>query len=288
MSTPILICFISGFLWACFDLTRKLSLNFVNPKVFLLLFMSIQIVIFLIWCVVENFSFNFYSYLIPGFFSIITGILGALIFLKSLKESDISLAIPLLSFTPLFSSIFSWFFLGEELNQVQYSGIFAIIFGILVLYSDDLQLRAILKSFIKIKNNISAKLMILVAFLWSLVPIFDKMCLEHSSINIHGFVQSICIFLILLFFSMNDLKKLKSLNKNNYKLIFTTVCIGALAVIMQFVSISITFVPIMESIKRATGQFGALIFGKIFFNEGITKQKISAITIISTGVYLLI
>lgn len=250
--------------------------------------MSIQIVIFLIWCVLESFHFNFYLYLIPGIFSAVTGILGALIFLESLKESDISLAIPVLSFTPLFSSIFSWFFLGEELNLVQYSGIFSIIFGILVLYSDKLELQAIFKSFINIKNNMSAKLMILVAFLWSLVPVFDKMCLEHSSLNLHGLIQCICVFLILLIFSMNDVKKLRTLNKNNYRLIFITVCIGASAVILQFVSISITFVPVMESIKRATGQFGALIFGKIFFNESITKQKVSGIIIISTGVYLLI
>lgn len=288
MSTQILICFISGLLWACFDLTRKLSLNHISPKIFLLLFMFIQMFFFLIWCIYDSFYFYFDLYLIPGFFSAITGILGGLIFLKSLKESHISLTIPLLSVTPLFSSIFSWVFLDEELSSIEYLGILAIIFGILILYSDTFRLKSIFNSFLNIKNNLSAKLMILVAFLWSLVPVFDKMCLDHSSINIHGLVQSILIFIILLFFSLKDIKDLTTLKKSNYKLIFLTTLIGISAVVMQFISISITFVPIMEAIKRATGQFGALIFGKIFFNEGITEQKVSGIIIISAGVFMLI
>ena len=47
--------------------------------------------------------------------------------------------------------------------------------------------------------------MTIVAFLWSLTPVLDKMCLQHSSINIHGLVQAICIFGILSVFSKKEL-----------------------------------------------------------------------------------
>ena len=206
MSISILICFISGIFWACFDLTRKLSLKYVHPRVLLILLMLVQALVFLIWCVKKNFSFDLISYFLPGIFSVLTGVIAALIFLKSLKESEISLTIPLLSLSPLFSSLFSWIFLGESLSFILYIGIFIIITGILILYSEKFQLLYFLKSIIKIKNNKSVKLMTIVAFLWSLTPVLDKMCLQHSSINIHGLVQAICTFGILFFFLKKNLK----------------------------------------------------------------------------------
>ena len=67
-----------------------------------------------------------------------------------------------------------------------------------------------------------------------------------------------------------------------------TILIGSLATIIQFYAILTNLVPIMESIKRAIGQFSAIFFGKMFFNENITKQKVLGVLIISTGVNLLI
>ena len=250
--------------------------------------MLAQILIFFIWCINESFTFDQIYYFVPGIFSVLTGVIAALIFLKSLKESEISLIIPLLSLSPLFSSLFSWVFLGETLKILQYFGIFIIIKGILILYSQKFQFVSFLRSVSEIKGNKSVKLMIIVAFLWSLTPVLDKMCLQHSSINIHGLVQSMSTFGILFFFSRKELKVLNKLKKDNYILIFITLSVGASAIILQFFSISLTYVPIMESIKRAAGQFGALFFGKIFFNESITKQKIFGIILITIGVSLLI
>ena len=46
--------------------------------------------------------------------------------------------------------------------------------------------------------------MILVSFCWSLTPILDKICLKHSSMNMHGLVQAIFTFGILFFFSFKE------------------------------------------------------------------------------------
>lgn len=222
----------------------------------------------------------------PGLILITLGIFSALLFLKSIKESELSLTIPLLSFSPFFSSIFSSIFLKEELSLVQYTGIFGIILGTLILYSKGLELKKLLKSFKTISNNKSAKFMILVSVCWSLTPVLDKICLQHSSINIHGLIQSFFTFVILYFLSSNKQKQ-KNIFKN-YRIIFITTIIGTVATITQFYAILLNFVPIMESIKRATGQFSAIILGKLFFNEKVTKQKIIGIILISIGVNLII
>ncbi len=288
LSTSILICTISGIFWALFDLTRKLTLIHITPKLLLILFSSIQIIIFSFWCVKESFFLSLYPYSIPGITLVLLGVISALMFLKSIRESDLSLTIPLLSFSPLFSSIFSFIFLNEKLNNIQYAGIFSVIFGTLILYSEKFEIACFLKSISNIKNSLSAKLMIIVSLCWSLTPVLDKICLTHSSINIHGLVQSFSTCLILLVFSKSDLKIFKKLKKKNFLLILFTISIGTIATIFQFYAILYNYVPIMESIKRATGQLSAIIFGKIFFDEKITKQKVFGVLIISLGVNFLV
>ena len=49
--------------------------------------------------------------------------------------------------------------------------------------------------------------------------------------------------------------------------------IGTFATITQFYAILFNFVPIMESIKRAIGQFSAILFGSLFFDENSHCKK---------------
>ena len=129
--------------------------------------------------------------------------------------------------------------------------------------------------------------MILVAFCWSLTPILDKICLKYSSINLHGLIQALCIFIILSVFSIKELIDFKN-QKKKYNLIFVTILVGTIATVLQFFAILSNFVPIMESIKRAVGQFSAVLFGKFFFNETISLQKIVGVCFLSIGVSFII
>ncbi len=284
---PILICIISAFFWAIFDLTRKLSLKKINSVNLLLIFTITQFIIFLIWIFIDNFSINLIPYLLPGIILIFVGLFSALLFLKAIQQSDLSLTIPLLSFSPMFSSIFSFFFLNEQLSKIQYFGVFLIIFGALILYSKKLTLEEFLKSFKVILKNSSAKLMIIVSIIWSLTPVLDKLCLEHSSINFHGFIQSLGMIILLIFLFKKD--KVQTLNtKKNLRLILLTVCVGSTATILQFYAILTNYVPIMESIKRSVGQLSSVFLGKIFFNEKINKPKVIGVIILSVGVYFIV
>ena len=284
---PILICIISAFFWAIFDLTRKLSLKKINSVNLLLIFTITQFIIFLIWIFIDNFSINLISYLLPGIILIFLGLFSALLFLKAIQQSDLSLTIPLLSFSPMFSSIFSFFFLNEQLSKIQYFGVFLIIFGALILYSKKITLEEFLKSFKIILKNSSAKLMIIVSIIWSLTPVLDKLCLEHSSINFHGFIQSLGMIILLIFLFKKD--KVQTLNtKKNWRLILLTVFVGSTATILQFYAILTNYVPIMESIKRSVGQLSSVFLGKIFFNEKINKPKVIGVIILSVGVYFIV
>ena len=285
MST--LICIISAFFWAAFDLTRKLSLQKINSINLLLIFTLDQTLIFGSWVFYEDPFLNFKSYIFPGLILILISLFSALLFLKAIKQSDLSFTIPLLSLSPLFSSFFSFFFLNEKLSYFQYIGVFLIIFGTLVLYSKKITLGEILKSFKVLAINNSAKLMIVVSLIWSLTPVLDKLCLEHSSINIHGLIQSFGLMILLIFLLKKEKYEFLSL-KRNWRLILITILTGIIATVLQFYAILFNYVPIMETIKRSIGQLSSVLFGKLFFEEKITKPKILGVLILSVGVYYIL
>ena len=284
---PVLICIVSAFFWAAFDLTRKLTLEKISSINLLLIFTITQLIIFLIWLFFEDFSINLIPYLLPGITLIIIGLFSALLFLKAIKQSDLSLTIPLLSLSPMFSSLFSFFFLNEQLSNIQYLGIFLIISGTLILYSKKLTIYEIFKSFKIILKNSSAKLMVLVSIIWSLTPVLDKICLKNSSVNIHGFIQSLGMITLLIFLFKKD--KVQTENtKKNWRIILLTVFIGSTATILQFYAILTNYVPIMESIKRSIGQLSSVFLGKIFFNEEVNKPKVVGVIVLSIGVYFIL
>ena len=283
----ILICIISAFFWAAFDLTRKLSLQKISSVSLLLIFTLGQTLIFGSWVFYEDPFLNVKSYIIPGLALIIISLFSALLFLKAIKQSDLSLTIPLLSLSPLFSSLFSLIFLNEKLSYFQYIGVFLIIFGTLILYSKRITLGEILKSFKVLINNKSARLMFVVSLIWSLTPVLDKLCLKNSSINIHGFIQSFGLVILLTSLLKREKHEIIGLKKN-WKLILITTFTGILATVLQFYAILFNYVPIMEAIKRSVGQLSSVVFGKIFFKEKITKPKILGVIVLSFGVYYIL
>ena len=283
----ILICIISAFFWAAFDLTRKLSLQKISSVSLLLIFTLGQTLIFGSWVFYEDPFLNVKSYIIPGLALIIISLFSALLFLKAIKQSDLSLTIPLLSLSPLFSSLFSLIFLNEKLSYFQYIGVFLIIFGTLILYSKRITLGEILKSFKVLINNKSARLMFVVSLIWSLTPVLDKLCLKNSSINIHGFIQSFGLVILLTFLLKSERREITDLKKN-WKLILITTLTGIIATVLQFYAILFNYVPIMEAIKRSIGQLSSVIVGKLFFKEKITKPKILGVLILSSGVYYIL
>ena len=284
----IFICVVSAFFWAGFDITRKLTLKKISSTTLLFLFSIGQFLIFLIWIYFESFSINVKPYLLPGIILILIGVSSALLFLKAINQSELSLTIPLLSLSPMFSSVFSFLFLNELLLKTQYLGIFAIVLGTLILYSKKITAKDFLNSWKVIIKNKSARIMIGVSLMWSITPVLDKICLKYSSINIHGFIQSVGIIIFLLFLLIKNTRNEIIKIKNHWKIILFTVLIGVIATILQFFAILNNFVPIMESIKRSIGQLSSILFGNFFFKEKITESKIIGVLTLSAGIYLIV
>lgn len=211
-------------------------------------------------------------------------------FLKALKIQEISMCIPLLSYSPLFSLIFSKILLDESLSISQHIGIIIIFIGSFILYSKSLHFKDLLYSPFALIKNKSAQLMIIVTIIWSAIPVLDKKSLNYTDIYMHGFLQSLLGFLFLFFFIRYKGEQRIAFikNKKSFITLIILIIIGFLASITQLFALTINLVPILEVVKRATGILLALFFGYFFFKEDINKKKVYSITVIIIGLSFVI
>ncbi|MBF96006.1 MAG: hypothetical protein CFH34_01177 [Alphaproteobacteria bacterium MarineAlpha9_Bin4] len=286
----LIILFISGFFWGVFDLIRKLALEFLSlTQIIYIIFFS-QLIIFFLSLFLSKLIITSFYY-IPFLISIsFLNLISLYFFLKALKISEISMSIPLLSYSPLFSLLFSKMLLGESLSFIQYVGIVVIFFGSFILYSESLKYKDLLVSPFSLIKNKGARLILVVTVIWSIVPVLDKKSFYYTDIYLHGFLQSLLGFILLsLLIRFRDKNKIyKTKSRRNNTILFLLIVVSFLATVTQFMALKINLVPILEVVKRALGILLSLFFGYIFFKEKINIQKIFSIIIIISGLSIIL
>ncbi len=286
----LLILIVSSFFWGIFDLLRKLVLEYLSiSQVICVIFIS-QLIFFFFSLFFSNLLISDPNYFLYLIIISVLSLLAIFCFLKAIKIGEISMSIPLLSYSPLLSLLFSNYFLGENLEAQQYFGVVTIFFGSFILYSKSLKVQDLLLSPITLMKNKGAQLIICVTIIWSIIPVLDKKSLTYTDIYLHGFLQSLLIvFLLLIFIKTPITKKIIKLKKKKEIFLFLLLIIFSfLTTLLQFLALKINLVPILEVFKRAIGILLALYFGYFFFNEKINKQKIISIIVITLGLLFVI
>ncbi len=286
----LLILIVSSFFWGIFDLLRKLVLEYLSiSQVICVIFIS-QLIFFFFSLFFSNLLVSDPNYFLYLIIISVLSLLAIFCFLKAIKIGEISMSIPLLSYSPLLSLLFSNYFLGENLEAQQYFGVVTIFFGSFILYSKSLKVQDLLLSPVTLMKNKGAQLIICVTIIWSIIPVLDKKSLTYTDIYLHGFLQSLLIvFLLLIFIKTPITKKIIKLKKKKEIFLFLLLIIFSfLTTLLQFLALKINLVPILEVFKRAIGILLALYFGYFFFNEKINKQKIISIIVITLGLLFVI
>lgn len=216
---------------------------------------------------------------------VIGGILNLIvtvIYIKSIKISDLSLTLPMISFTPLFLLITSPLILGEFPNGFAVIGILLIILGAYVLNLDTKKY-GLLEPFKALLRNSGTRLMLLAAFLWSISANFDKIGINNSS-------PLIWVIFIDLFISVGMIpivffksrKKVKEMKKGIYILLSVGV-LGAVSLIFQMAALELTMVSYVIAIKRTSILF-AIFFSYFLFREEKIKERFLGALIMVLGV----
>lgn len=286
--TAFVLTFACGLVFAVLDLLRKTISLKVEPVLLLMWMVAGHVPFFALWVALDETATLTNAYWLPGIASVIVQIIGNLLFLFGVSRSPLSLTIPVLSLTPVFTTMFGAVILGEVPSAQQLGGIVLIVIGLVWLYMPPGGGFALLRSFSRFAREPGARFMLGAALLWSLAAPIDKLGVQASSPSVHALFQlsGMALTLFLWLAATRGLSALKVDGRSGVLLGLAALC-GAVAFGLQLAAFAITFVAFVEALKRVVGQFAALFFGAIFFAEPITRPKVYGMLLMSTGIPLL-
>ncbi len=209
-----------------------------------------------------------------------------LLYIKALKYTHLSLAIPMLSLSPVFLVGVSLLVNHLFPSPLGLVGVLVVVIGVYFLNFDH-DTRHLLSPFFAIKRDKGVQYMLLAAFLWAWVTAFQKLGIDHSNATFYtAFFQPIwaITFLPIAYFS----------SRREFSTIFRwqklrlLVPIGILDII-QTISQNLAFVlalPVYVSAVGSTNLLFASFLGRYFFQEKI-RNKLAPTLIIVGGIVLL-
>jgi len=219
---------------------------------------------------------------------IVGGLLGAVatvLYMKAIKESDLSLAVPMLTFTPLFLLITSPLILGEFPRSLGLAGILFIVAG---SYSMNIKKMrdGYLEPFKALLKEKGPRLMLIVAFIWSITSNIDKIGVQNSSpifwvIAVDAFL-AIILFPIMLYKSPKSARQVSV----SLKALVPIGLFSALTSVFQMTALSLTLVAYVISIKRTSAVI-SVIFGYLIFKEKRIRERLFGAALMVLGVLLI-
>ncbi|MEG4228011.1 EamA family transporter [Microcoleus sp. N9_B2] len=206
----------------------------------------------------------------------------ALLYIKALKVSDLSLTVPLLALTPLFMLVTSPLIVGEYPQFFDYIGILLIVAGSYLLNIKD-KSKGYLAPFKALLDEPGSKLMLIVAFLWSIAGNFDKIGVTNSHpifwvFSLFG-TMSVLLLPVLLHKTPNPGRQI-------FKQLPMLAAMGffnAIGIIFQMQALTLTLVVQVIAIKRTSVLMGVL-FGHFIFKEKDIQQRLLGAGIMILGV----
>ncbi|TVR03716.1 MAG: EamA family transporter [Deltaproteobacteria bacterium] len=275
--------------WAGFDATRKALTPHVPAVPLVALFCLGQVPFFALWLAIDGVPEIQDGYAIAGVITVVLNIAANLLFVRAVFVSPLSVTIPLLSLTPVFTALIAMPLVGEFPLPLQWVGILAVVGGAFCINAEPSDLRhpgRLLRSLVREKG---ALFMGIVALLWSVTSTVDKLGMERSSAPLHALVQvgGVAAGMLLVLAFQRRLASLGAVRKRPGTFV-ATILLAVAALGLQLLAYALLFVSIVEAIKRAIGMTAALVIGRISFGERIGLVRIVAVLVMGAGTALIL
>ena len=237
----------------------------------------------LVFFIELKFNYQFFQAL---FISGIINITSAVLYHRALFKGDISIVIPILSFTPLFLLFLSPLIVGEFPDLWGLIGTILIVAGSYML-NINLKRQNIfspLKSFVK---DWGTRYMLIVAFIWAISANFDKRGIEASSIYQYIIFLNLFATIGTSIFVFSKRKISVHALKLEYKNLFAVGLLTAAGYFVHMTAITLTLVVYVVSLKRTGGMISVLL-GYLIFKEKNIRQRFLGSAIMFAGVLLIV
>lgn len=226
----------------------------------------------------------------PGFWWALLGelafdVLGITCYMRGLKLSDLSLCVPLVTFTPLFMLLTSPLILGEYPNTWGIIGVAFIVGGSYVLGLSRSS-GGPLGPFRALLLDRGARLVLLAAFLWSITANLHKLGINSSSLPV--WIASVTVVLMVPFslqvwmFSKTSWDDILTAR---WPLFLSGLCSATMILFMMY-GFTLTLAVYIVSLKRLSGLLGVFWGSLLFKDEGAASRGLGALIMV-LGVLLI-
>ena len=211
-----------------------------------------------------------------------------LLYLRAIKIAPLSLTVPFLALTPVFTIVTSAVLLGEHVSRVGAAGIFAVAAGAYLLHLESPS-QGWWSPFFALFREPGSRFMIFAAFFYSITSNLGKRSIQLSNPYTFAFVYQLMNILALWLLTVGGKGENVSIGKEirlQWKVYIALGTVMAFAVIAHCVAISKVPVPYFIAIKRTSLMVGVLS-GGMLFHERKMAQRLAATLLMVLGVALI-
>jgi drug/metabolite transporter (DMT)-like permease len=278
-----LIVLASSVCWAGVDTGRKMLAGRIRPVPLTVLITLASVPLFGVWLAREGMPEIRPGYWVPALTSLAFNVFSNLAFIHALRLSPLSVTVPLLSLTPVFTALVGIPLLGERPAPLQLLGILLVVAGAFALHGRPA------RALVKEGEQRGALWTVAVAFFWSLTIPLDKLAVESSSPPFHATALCAGVGLVVLGILAAQGRMGELADVGRARGAFALTLGGSvLALALQFIAFRLVWVSLIETVKRSVGNLSALVMGRILFGEPVTPRKVVALLLMAAGVALVV
>ena len=224
------------------------------------------------------------GFYVAAFISVAVNMVGTTLSVKALSVSPLSLTLPFLSFTPLFMLLPSWVVLREAPDASGILGILLIVAGGYSMHLDKIK-GGFLAPVKAIASERGSLIMLLVAAIWSISAVFDKVATVASSpayyTTFFPAAFGVCYAPFMIYGARRT-----PITRDLIPRFFLLGLLTAVMILSQFTAIAMTVASYVIAIKRA-GMVLSVVLGYFFFKEKHLRARLTGAVLMTAGVIVL-
>jgi drug/metabolite transporter (DMT)-like permease len=291
VSVAILILLAASVSSSGFDLFRKMLVWHLAPVPMVVLLAAASVPLFGAMVALGGGVEVSAGYYLPALGSVAINTVANLSFLQAVRISPLSVTVPLLSLTPVFTTLLGVAILGERPAPLAVLGIALVVIGAFWLNVGGARETSEGEPSVwrTALSQPGAWLMAGTALLLSLTIPLDKLAVGHANPPFHGLFLCAGIGLgtLAVLVAQGRLRELAGIRQGGkpfgLALVASTLALG-----LQLVALQWLLVSVVETVKRGVGNLMAVILGRAVFSEAVTFQKLAAAALMAAGVALIL
>ena len=224
----------------------------------------------------------------PGFYiALAIGIpfevVATFLYTRALRVSPMSLTLPFLAFTPVFVIATGFVFAGERVSALGVLGILLIAGGSYMLNFHHIK-GGLLGPLRAIGRERGSTMMLVVSLLYAVTATMIKVGINNSSPLFFGAVYFV-VFSVA--YAPIGLRAVRMPSARGAKMLMLAGVLLSVSLLAHVISVSMTEVAYMVSVKRTSLLFGVLL-GYFFFKERHIKERLAGAVLMLAGFILVV